>query len=566
MGKQEGMLRNLYLRWLVPSVIGMLGGTVNVLFDGILTGLRLGETGIASVNQSMPVYLMLCTVGSLIAAGASACSAEAAGGGMQEEAERYYGTAMEAALVFGGIFCFLGVLGSGLLAGVLGSAESREMVETYIRITFFGGIFKILLYMAFFYLRLRGKAKQAADAMLVMAVANIALDYVFLFWLDLGIAGAAWASVLATAVACGMGFGALGWKKGGALFTPVRLEAEKLLRIVKNGSPMAVNNLLSAVRLLCLNQIMDQVGGSTMVAVFGITNSINEFSICIQNGVPQAASAMQGIYYGERDQDSIRTLLWLQLKVGAVLSACLAAGLLLGGREVGALFGVDQDLRFPVACLAVSIILGTINSVMTYYYYSIMKPGMANLITVLRVFAVTVPMAYVMRPLGDRIWLFYWTAEGLTFIIWIIIGRFYANKNGGKDLYFLEPELFGGTWIRETVACNNQAVCEASEKIQSFCGTSGFSEEQAMTIGLAMEELMVIVAEKAMENQGTMDVRIYQNGDGGILRIRFEGKSYNPLEYAQESLEYLGVQMIINMAKKTEYQSMLGFNTLIVSV
>ena len=366
MGKQEGMLRNLYLRWLVPSVIGMLGGTVNVLFDGILTGLRLGETGIASVNQSMPVYLMLCTVGSLIAAGASACSAEAAGGGMQEEAERYYGTAMEAALVFGGIFCFLGVLGSGLLAGVLGSAESREMVETYIRITFFGGIFKILLYMAFFYLRLRGKAKQAADAMLVMAVANIALDYVFLFWLDLGIAGAAWASVLATAVACGMGFGALGWKKGGALFTPVRLEAEKLLRIVKNGSPMAVNNLLSAVRLLCLNQIMDQVGGSTMVAVFGITNSINEFSICIQNGVPQAASAMQGIYYGERDQDSIRTLLWLQLKVGAVLSACLAAGLLLGGREVGALFGVDQDLRFPVACLAVSIILGTINSVMTY--------------------------------------------------------------------------------------------------------------------------------------------------------------------------------------------------------
>lgn len=566
MGKQEGMLRNLYLRWLVPSVIGMLGGTVNVLFDGILTGLRLGETGIASVNQSMPVYLMLCTVGSLIAAGASACSAEAAGGGMQEEAERYYGTAMEAALVFGGIFCFLGVLSSGLLAGILGSAESRGMVETYIRITFFGGIFKILLYMAFFYLRLHGKAKQAADAMLVMAVANIALDYVFLFWLDLGIAGAAWASVLATAVACGMGFWALGWKKGGALFTPVRLEAGKLLRIVKNGSPMAVNNLLSAVRLLCLNQIMDQVGGSTMVAVFGITNSINEFSICIQNGVPQAASAMQGIYYGERDQDSIRTLLWLQLKVGAVLSACLAAGLLLGGREVGALFGVDQDLRFPVACLAVSIILGTLNSVMTYYYYSIMKPGMANLITVLRVFAVTVPIAYVMRPLGDRIWLFYWTAEGLTFIIWIIIGRFYANKNGGKDLYFLETELFGGTWIRETVACSSQAVCEASEKIQSFCETSGFSEEQAMTIGLAMEELMVIVAEKAMENQGTMDVRIYQNGDGGILRIRFEGKPYNPLEYAQASLEYLGVQMIINMAKKTEYQSMLGFNTLIVSV
>lgn len=567
MKTREGMLEKLYFRWLFPSVIGMLGGTINVLFDGILTGLRLGETGIASINQSMPVYLMLCTVGSLIAAGASACSAEAAGAGKQTEAEEYYAAAMETALLFGGSFCILGVVSAGVLSGFLGSVESRDLVETYVRITFLGGIFKILLYMAFFYLRLRGKVKQSANAMLVMAVLNILLDYVFLFWLNMGIAGAAWASVIATVAACVMGFSSLGWKIGGALFRPVKLKWVMLKKMIKSGSPMAVNNLLSAARLLCLNQIMDQVGGSAMVAVFGITNSINEFSICIQNGVPQAASAMQGIYYGERDRDSIKKLLWLQLRTGVLLSSLLGVGLSLFGGQIGKLFGSDQNLRFPVICLALSIVIGTINSILTYYYYSIMKPSMANLITILRVFAVTVPLAYLMRPLGSRIWLFYWTAEGITFIIWLIAAEMYFRTGGKVErFYFLEKDLFSGNWIRETVPCENLAICEASEKIQHFCGKHGFSEDQAMTIGLAMEELMVIITEKAMKNQGTMDVRIYKNGEEGILRICFEGRQYNPLEYAQESLEYLGVQMIMSMARKTEYQSMLGVNTLIVFV
>nr|WP_300821688.1 MATE family efflux transporter [uncultured Acetatifactor sp.] len=564
----QKMLSRVYYRALLPNMAAILGGTINVLFDGILVGRRMGELGIASVNQSLAVYLLLCTVGSLIASGAFAESAAAMGENRQEEGQRYYSLGLELAAVVGAALCAAGFLLSGPIAKSLGSADSWQLVETYIRITFLGGVFKVLLYVPFFYLRLAGKTNQSAWAMMTMTGLNIILDYVFLFVFDFGIAGAAWASVLATVVACCMSFGFLFRLKDGFRFRPMRPRMEEIRRIVKAGSPMAANNLCSALRIVLLNGIMNLAGGSGMVAAFAVTNNLNEFSICIQNGVPQAGSAMLGIYQGEQDPLSVKKLLKIQLSWGLGLSSAFAAGLLLAGGRVGRLFGSSMDLGFAVGCLGVGVIFGTLNSVMTYYYYATRKPGMANLITVMRVLAVTVALAWLLRPFGDRIFCFYWLAELVTGALWIGAGLLLGRRRQGRwSLYMLDETAFlEGKCINFTVACDNGAICEASEKIQDFCKQNGFTEDQTMTISLALEELMVITAEKSMHYQGFMDVRILRTREGGILRIRSEGKRYNSLEYAEAGIEYLGVSMIMKMAKKTEYQNTLGLNTLIVVI
>ena len=87
-----------------------------------------------------------------------------------------------------------------------------------------------------------------------------------------------------------------------------------------------------------------------------------------------------------------------------------------------------------------------------------------------------------------------------------------------------------------------------------------------MTISLALEELMIIVANKSMDHQGMLDVRILRTGEGGILRIRSQGRHYNPLNFAEGDMEYMGVDLIRQMAKRTEYQTTLGLNTLIVEI
>lgn len=567
MYSDQKMLRRVYFQSLFPNLIAILGGTVNVLFDGILVGQRLGELGIASINQSLAVYLFLCTMGSLIAAGASASSASAIGASRVQEGQEYYSLAVELALVCGILFCGLGYLLSDLIARFLGAEDSWKLVSVYIRIMFAGGVFKVLLYIPFFYLRLAGKNRQSAAAMLTMMALNVALDYVFLFLFDWGIGGAAWASTIATAAACAMGFQFMRGKGQMFRFKPIGIKREYLVTVIKSGSPMAANNLFSALRIICLNGLMNAAGGSDMVAIFAITNSLNEFSISIQNGVPQAGSAVFGISYGEKDTVSVKWLLRLQIWTGFCLSMVFSVLLIAFGGRIGYLFGSSLDIRFAVCSLAAGIVLGTLNSVMAYYYYATMKSGMANLIMILRVFAVTVPVAWLLRGLSDGIWMFYWLSELITAAIWIGAVFFHNKSAGESGLYMLDESVMQeGKCINFTVACSEEEICEASEKIQTFCQKNTFDQEQTMTISLALEELMIIIADKSMNHQGTMDVRLLRTEEGGILRIRSEGKRYNPLDYAEESLDFLGVSLIMKMAKRTEYQSVLGFNTLIVFI
>lgn len=564
MGKEDNLLKNVYNKALLPNMIAILGGTINVFVDGILIGQCMGEKGIAAVNQSLAIYLLLCTFGSLFAAGASAESAHALGQREREKGQEYFSLALELALFCGILLCGLGVLFTPKIAVLLGSSETVELIQKYIRITFLGGIFKILLYIPYFYLRLEGKMRQAAVAMLTMTVLNIGLDYIFLFCLRLGISGAAWASVLATVVACVMSFIFL-WRKDAQFrFRPIGIKKDAVLKIFTSGSAMAGNNLFSALRIIALNGIMNLVGGGSMVAIFAITNNLNEFSICVQNGVPQTGSALLGVYHGENDPNAIKKLLWIQLRAGLLLAGLMFVGTLLSSGRIGLLFGCRMDVRFAVCCWALSLLFGICNSIMSYYYYAVRNAVMANLITVLRVFFVTVAVAWLMVPLGNKIWLFYPVSELISALIWMGYGTFLAKREGKKNFLLLDENP--GASFQLTVSCDAEEICGVSTGISDFCEEIGLSAEQTMILSLALEELLMITAEKTLKNQGKMDVRVLRISNGALLRIRSEGTPYNPLEHEGENLDFMGVHLIMEMAVRTEYQSTLGLNTLIVEI
>ena len=188
---------------------------------------------------------------------------------------------------------------------------------------------------------------------------------------DMGIADAAWASVTATVITCGICFYILCGKGSVFQVRPRKLNLERLKKIFISGSPMAANNLFSTARILVLNFIMNLAGGSSLVTVFAITNNLNEFSICVQNGIPQTGSALLGVYHGENDSRALKKLLLLQLKSGVVISTVVAGIIAVFSGKVGFLFGSHLDVRVAVICWAVSLIFATCNNVMNYYYYSI---------------------------------------------------------------------------------------------------------------------------------------------------------------------------------------------------
>lgn len=567
MKENHHYIEKLYIGALFPNVAAVLGGTVNVFFDGIFVGQKLGSAGLESVNQSLPMYLLLCMIGSLFASGASVLSSHAMGKNDVEESARIFHGALLDSLVAGGIFCALGFFLTGQFASLLSTPQTYDYVCTYVRITMAGGLFKVLLYLPYFYLRLEGRHKQSMTAMLLMTVTNIVLDYVFLFVFDWGIAGAAWASVIATVLACVLSFYFL-WR-GGGNFSPgfSILTGTDRLAIAKYGAPMAVNNLLSSARICVLNMILCSVGASGLLSVFAVINNVNEFSICIQNGVPQTAGAMAGIFYGEKDDEGLKNLLRLQLLAGTILSVVFAVFLIACSEGIGYLFGSTEDCRGAAACFGVSLLFATASSVMTNYYNVIGEVWLSEFIIVCRGFAAVVFFAAVFRRLGNLIWLFYPCAEAATFVLMLAAGAWRAKQRGRTFFYLLDAGFEQAERsVSFVVPCTNEEICGASEKIRGFCEENGFSAKETMVVSLALEELMTVIADKSCPPDGVIDVRVLKSGEDKILRLRSGGKKYNPVEEQDGSLDYMGVKMIGNLAKRIEYLSALGLNTLTIQI
>lgn len=565
MKNNSGIVKNLYIRALCPNILSVLGGTINVFFDAVFVGQKLGSGGLESVNQCLPVYLLLCTIGSLFASGSACLSATAYGENRPREAVRIFHVSVFLAALVSAVFCIIGVFTVTPISRLLSTDASYEYVRTYLKITYIGGVFKTLLYIPFFYLRLEGKNSMSMSAMLTMTGLNILLDYLFLFKFEFGIAGAAWASVIATMAAVLMSFIFLFTNRTN--FAPgLELPKKKdLYDIVKYGSPMALNNILSSLKIFGINLILKLWGAQGMTAVFAAVNNISEFSICIQNGVPQTAGAMTAVFFGEKDTASVKRILKLQLWAGVALSAVFGTVLIAISGNVGALFGIDYDCRIASICLAVSLPFAVTNNVMSYYYNNIGQIAMANVITASRTFVYMILFCLIFSRLGQFVWLFYPAAEIACLFTCLGAGRL-AGRNGQlADFYLLDDSLEkNGQSISFQVGTQPEKICEASEKIRDFCDANEFSPKTTMTISLAIEEILTIIAQKSLDGSGQMDVRIFKNNGEGIMRVRNQGRKYNPVEEKDDSLEYMGVQMICKMAKKIEYHSTLGMNTLII--
>ena len=563
MEQNHQFLKNRYLKSLLPSMIVILGDTINIVVDSILVGQKMGDCGVAAINQSLPVYLLLCAIGSLFAVGASKESADALGQKDTETAKKYFSVAVEFAFIIGMIVCVIGFLCTPLLADILGSYMSKSLLETYMGITFLGGIFKVLLYIPYYYLPLEKNTNQSVLIMTFMMMINMILDYVFLFHTDWGIAGAAWASMIATMLACILSFQFFTNKSDVFPLEWVSPTVEELKHIVKKGGSVAVNQLFSALRMIGLNLIMNLAGGGSAVTIFAITNHLNECSGCIQNGIPQTGSTLLRLCKEEKDNKALENLLKIQIKTGAIISIITAILVIGFSDSIGFLFGSTLDIRSAVTCWAVSLLFATFNNTMTEYYYAIKQTQMANLIMLLRHFVITTAVAWCMKDMENALWFFYPIAELLTFFIWVIYGTCYAKIQKKSNLLFIEETKAS---IDLVVGCERRQICEVSAYANEFCEEIGLDMQQSMMLNLAIEELLHLTAEKTLHHEGIMELRILQVEKGAILRIRAEGEPFNPLEYVDDNVDFMGILMIKHMAVRTSYQSTLGMNTLIVEV
>ena len=416
--QNEQFLKKAYGKALIPCILSILSGNINILADGILVGQRLGTDALAAINFSLPVYLVLCIAGSFIVSGTAICAAEAIGNHQSSKAQELYKMSVFWCVLISAVITAAGLLCIKPLAGLLCSQEEvSPLVMEYVGVTLAGTLPKILIYVPFWYLRLDGRNRQVTWMMLVMGVGNVLLDLLFLYVFDMGVFGAALASVAATALSCLLGFVWLCGKKSSfPLGMCVACKGISFVRIAKAGSPSASNNLFQTLRVMVVNILLLQSGGSELVAAFTAVNCISAFEESVTGGVPQAASAMLGIYSGEHDNQSARLLLARQIKSGIPYCLLFSAAILAGADLIADAYGLTKPLGFAFLCMSLGMIPALCNCILSGYYNVSGYVMWANAIIFLRTFVMPCASLFVLCRQSFIPWWFLFTGEILLVI------------------------------------------------------------------------------------------------------------------------------------------------------
>lgn len=583
--QNEQFLKRAYGKALIPCMLSILSGNINILADGILVGQRLGMDALAAINFSLPVYLVLCIAGSFVVSGTAICAAAAIGDNQGGKAQELYKISIFWCLLLSAVITAAGLVCLKPLASLLCSDKSvSPLVMEYAGVTLAGALPKILIYIPFWYLRLDGRNRQVTWMMLVMGVGNVLLDLLFLYTFDMGVFGAALASVVATAVSCLMGFVWLCDKRSSfPLGVCVVCKGVSFMQVAKAGSPSAMNNLFQTLRVMAVNTLLLWSGGSGLVAAFTAVNCISAFEESVTGGVPQAAAAMLGIYSGEHDNKSARMLIKRQIKSGVPYCLLFSAVILAGADLIADAYGLTESLGFAFLCLSLGMIPALCNCILSGYYNVSGHSMWANIIILLRVFVMPCASLFVLWRLSQNPWWFLFSGEVFTLLIWFAATGIYHHFYSRCSRFLLMDNTLEetGRVINFSVRGEAEDICDASSKITVFCEENGMLPGQVMRVSLAMEELMTVITSVNPAGSVEFDLRVYSLEGVIGIRIRYSGREFNPLCCAQDNAVqrddvaqgktsdaaelddmYMGIRMIEDMVETSLYQRTFGMNTI----
>ncbi|RKX84708.1 MAG: MATE family efflux transporter, partial [Spirochaetes bacterium] len=193
----EAPIGKLLLKLSLPATFGMIINGLYNLVDTIFIGRGVGTDAIGGLALSFPAQMIIIGFGIAIGQGAASVVSRNLGAQNDQRARRAAGNAFALALTAGLLILIFGRLFFEPLLNLLGATDAlRIYSRDYLSIILLGSPFTAMSMVANNLLRAEGKAKISMVVMLIGAVTNIILDPIFIFVFRMGVAGAAWATII----------------------------------------------------------------------------------------------------------------------------------------------------------------------------------------------------------------------------------------------------------------------------------------------------------------------------------------------------------------------------------
>lgn len=405
---------SLLVQQAVPASIGILVMSLNILVDTIFVGNWIGSVAIAAITVVLPISFFIAALGMAIGIGGASIISRALGADDRAKAKRTFANQVTLTIVITVILVILGLIYiNSLVPAFGGKGDIFEPAKTYYRIVLYGVPILALCMMGNNVIRAEGAPKHAMVAMLIPSIGNLLLDYILIHKLDMGMAGAAWAST----VSYGLCFLYIAW-----FFLSGRSELmpswKQLLpdwailgEIGSLGFVTLGRQATTSILYLVLNNILFELGGEESVSVYGIIGRLMMFAIFPVMGITQGFLPIAGYNYGKQQWKRVREVIFTSIKYACLLGVVIFILLYVFAAETAAVF-IDNQVVIDQTAAAIRIVffavpIIAIQLIGAAYYQAIGKALPALLLTLLRTGIILIPLIFILKEFYgiDGVWM-----------------------------------------------------------------------------------------------------------------------------------------------------------------
>ena len=365
----ETPVSRLIPRMALPCVVSMLVTAFYNMADTFFVGMLKSNAATGAVGVVFSLMAIIQAIGFFFGQGSGNFISREIGHKNYQEASEMASTGFFSALATGILICVLGLLFLEPLAYLLGSTDTiLPYTKAYLSVILLGTPWMTSSLVLNNQLRFQGSAAYAMVGITSGAVLNIGLDPLLIFVLDLGIAGAAWATIISQFVSFCLLL--VGCTKGGNLkirLSHVKLKPYYYLWIFKGGLPSLARQGLASVATICLNQAA-RTYGDAAIAAMGVVQRIMMFGGSAMIGFGQGFQPVCGFNYGAGLYHRVKEGFWFSVKVTFVLLLAVSAAGFAWAPQLVSIFRDDPEviaigtaaLRFQCVtfCLQSWVVMG----------------------------------------------------------------------------------------------------------------------------------------------------------------------------------------------------------------
>ncbi len=433
----------LLKQYALPAIIAQTASSLYNMVDSIFIGQGVGPLAISGLAVTFPLMNLSTAFGTLVGAGAATMLSVLLGQKNYKAANKVLGNVVTLNTIIGLVFMAVALIFIDPILYFFGASDNTlPYAKEYISIILIGNVITHLYFGLNAAMRSSGNPKKAMGLTIFTVVFNTILDPIFIFVFDMGIAGAAWATVIAQTVAMLVVMKHFNDKRHPFHFEKgiFRLDMRVAKDSLSIGMGPFLMNAAACLVTLFINQQLRDYSGDLGIGAYGICNRFIFMFIMICMGINQGMQPIAGYNYGARQYSRVKEVFWMAAKIAMVMTTvCFVFGMFLPKAAAGIFTHDEQLLDLSARALRITTLVFPIvgfQMVATNFFQSLGMVKKSIILSLSRQILFLLPLLYLLpKWLGaDGVWTSFPIADSLSTIMTIfMLGRLFKKFSILKD-------------------------------------------------------------------------------------------------------------------------------------